>query len=135
MPFYEDVSQFHMVLQRVFAEIEAQNPRAADTLLRSRLLIRLKCTGPATDIWINARQRPLTTHFGHTRLHAELEVALEADTLHQILLGELSLKKALANGQLEVRGPIWKAKGLADLFYQSRSIYPQILREEKLLRA
>lgn len=133
MSFYEDVSQFHAVLGRLFAEIEAQNPRAADLVHRSRLLIRLKTTAPTTDIWINGRQRPLKIQFGHARLHANLEVALDGDSLHQILLGELSLKRALGNGRLEVQGPIWKARALADLFEQSRAIYPRILEEEGLL--
>lgn len=135
MPFFEDVSQFHTVLRRVFEEVETQNPRAPEALLRARLLIRLKCTAPTTDIWLNGRRRPLTTHFGHARLHPDLELTLEADTLHQILLGELSLTKGLASGRLEVRGALWKAKGLADLFYQSQSVYPEILREEGLLPA
>lgn len=135
MPFFKDVSQFHTILQRVFEAVDTQNPRAAEALLRSRLLIRLKCSAPTTDIWINGRRRPLTTHFGHARLHADLEVALDADTLHQILLGELSLTKGVASGRLEVRGALWKAKGLADLFYQSQSVYPEILREEGLLPA
>ena len=133
MAFYEDVSRFHTVLRQLFAEIEAANPRAADLLHRSRLLIRLKCTAPTTDVWINGRQRPLAIQFGHTRLHPNLEIALTGDTLHQILLGELSLTKALASGRLQVQGPVWKAKALADLFHQSRAIYPQILRREGLL--
>lgn len=133
MAFYEDADQFHAMLARLFAEIEAANPRAADLVHRSRLLIRLKLTAPATDVWINGRQRPLTIDFGHARLHPNLEVGLTGDTLHQVLLGELSLKKALGGGRLEVQGPIWKARALADLFYQSRDIYPRILREQGLL--
>jgi len=133
MTFYEDVSRLHAVLRRLFDEIESANPRAADLLHRSRLLIRLKTTAPTTDIWINGRQRPLDIYFGHARLHANLEVALTGDSLHQILLGELSLTKALGSGRLQVEGPIWKAKALADLFEQGQAVYPQILREEGML--
>lgn len=134
MAFYEDVAQFHVVLRRLFAEIEAANPRAADLLYRSRLLIRIKCTAPITDIWINGRRRPLTINFGHARLHPNLEVELAGDTLHQILLGELTLKRAVGSGQLQVQGSVLKAKALADLFHQGQAIYPQILREEGLLQ-
>jgi len=133
MTFYEDVSRFHAVFGRLFEEIDAANPRAVDLLHRSRLLIRLKITGPTTDIWINGRKRPLDIHFGHARLHANLEVALTGDTLHQILLGELSLTNALGSGRLQVEGPIWKAKALADLFERGQAVYPQILREEGML--
>lgn len=132
MAFYDDAYQLHQVFQRLFAQMRAGDPQAALRLERSRLLIRLKCTDPTTDIWINGRRRPLTIQFGHSRLHADLEVALTADTLHQIMLGALSLKQALASGQLEVRGAIWKAQALADLFRQSQAIYPHILRDEGL---
>jgi hypothetical protein len=133
MPFYSNVGQFHRVLQRLFEEIEREAPLATDLLHRTRLLIRLKTTDPTTDVWINARQRPFKTLFGHSRLHADVEVGLAADTLHQILLGDLSLSQALAQGQLEVRGPIWRAKALADLFFQSQAIYPRVLHQEGLL--
>ena len=39
------------------------------------------------------------------------------------------LQKALADGLLEVRGPVWKAKALADLFQQAQELYRQVLQE------
>ena len=45
---------------------------------------------------------------------------------------ELSLKKAMGNGLLKVRGPVWKVTVLADVFYRGRAIYPQILKDQGL---
>ena len=49
------------------------------------------------------------------------------------MLGEESLKAALANGALKVHGPVWAVTGLADLFSQAREFYPQVLRDEGLI--
>lgn len=65
-------------------------------------------------------------------LRPELDVELAADTFHRILLGELSLLKALGSGLLKVKGPIWKTNALGELFQQGKSCYPSILREHKL---
>lgn len=129
MPVYATREQLHAVAGRLFERLQEENARAAEQMLRSRLLIRLRCYHPTAEIWINGRRRPLSTHFGHQRLHPDLDIALETDTLHDILLGQLSLTKALGNGRLEVRGPLWKAKALADLFRQGQSLYAQVMRE------
>ena len=61
-----------------------------------------------------------------------LDIELAADTLHQVLLGEQSLKKAFAGGLLKVRGPVWKTSDLGGLLDQGRQIYPQVLEEQGL---
>ena len=53
---------------------------------------------------------------------------MAADSFHQILLGDLSLTTALGNGELKVKGPIWKALSLGDLFQVSRKCYPDIIK-------
>jgi hypothetical protein len=54
---------------------------------------------------------------------------MSTDILHQILLDQLSLKKAVANRQLKVIGPIWKTTPLAEILEQGRQLYPSILHE------
>jgi hypothetical protein len=130
MSVFADSEQLYTVAGELFARVAAENPRAAAQLLRARMLIRIVCTGPSAEIWIQARKPPLETHFGHQRLNAELEVQMEADILHEILTGHLHLGSALAGRKLEVRGQVWKAKALADLFEQSQSLYPHVLRAQ-----
>ena len=133
MPFYADADQFYACTQALFARIEEQNPGAADAILASRLVIRLRCTEPDAELTINGRQRPMQTRFGPSRLRPTLDIELPADTLHRIMLGEMSLKKALANGRLKVLGPVWKATDLADLFRRGQALYREVLHEQGLL--
>ncbi len=130
MAFYTDSEQLYACTQALFSRIEAEDPGAADAILASRLVIRLRCTEPDAEFTINGRRRPVQTTFGPSRLRSTLDIELAADTLHHIMLGELSLKTALANGQVKVRGPVWKAPDLADLFRRGQTLYPQVLREQ-----
>jgi hypothetical protein len=129
MAVYSDAEQLYTYVRALFALIAEKNPAAADAVLASRLVIRLHCTEPDAEITLNGRQRPLETMFGPTRLRPTLDIELAPNTLHAIMLGELGLRKALADGLLEVRGPVWKAKALADLFQQAQELYRQVLRE------
>ena len=133
MTFYADADQFYACTQTLFARIEEQDPGAADAVLASRLVIRLRCTQPDAELTINGRQRPVQTTFGPSGLRPTLDIELPADTLHRIMLGEISLKKALANGRLKVLGPVWKATALANLFQRGQALYREVLDEQGLL--
>ena len=130
MTVYTDAQQLHAYVEALFALIAEENPGAADSVLASRLVIRLRCTEPDAEITINGRRRPLETIYGPALLRPTLDIELAADTLHAIMLGELGLKKALAGGLVKAQGPIWKAKALADLFHQGQQLYLQILEEQ-----
>jgi len=133
MAFYTDSDQLCTCMGMLFTHIGERDPGAADAILASHLVIRLRCTDPGAEITINGRQRPVQTTFGPSRLRPTLDIELAADTLHHILLGGLSLTKALADGRLKVNGPVWKTMALADLFHRGQVLYPQVLREHRLL--
>ena len=130
MTVYTDAEQLYAYVKALFTLIAEKIPTAADSILASRLVIRLHCTGPDAEITINGRRRPLETTYGPTRLRPTLDIELTAGTLHAIMLGELGLKKALAGGLLRVQGPVWKLKALADLFHQGQELYLQVLEEQ-----
>jgi len=133
MTAYADTDHFYSVAQALFTRIADQDPGAADAILAARLVIRVRCTCPDAEFTLDGRQRPLQTTFGPSRLRPTLDIEMAAETLHRIMLGELSLKTALANGKLKVRGPVWKAMALADLFRHSQALYPEALREQDIL--
>jgi hypothetical protein len=129
MTVFADTDQFYTITRALFARIAENDPGAADAILASRLVIRVRCTDPDAEFTLDGRQRPLQTIFGPAKQRPTLDIELNAGTLHRIMLGELSLKTALANGKLAVRGPVWKAMALADLFRHSQVLYPQVLKE------
>ena len=130
MPFFSNSDQLYACTKTLFGRIEAEQPAAGDAILASRLVIRLRCIEPDAEFTINGRQRPLQVSWGPSSLRPTLDIELPADTLHGIMLGELSLKTALGNGVLKVRGPVWKATALADLFERGQTLYPQVLEEQ-----
>ena len=132
MAIYADSQQLYACARALFDQIQEQHPEAAKAILASHLVIRLRTTDPTVEITINGRKNPVEITYGPTRLRPTLDIELAADTLHQVLLGERSLKKAFAGGLLKVRGPVWKTSELADLLDQGRQIYPQVLKEQGL---
>lgn len=132
MAFFKDSDQLYTCAKALFTQIEEEDPGASDAILASHLVIRLRCTQPDAEFTLNGRQRPVNITYGPAKARPTMDIELAADTLHHILLGELSMKKAMGNGLLKVRGPVWKVTALADLFYRGQEIYPGILEEQGL---
>jgi hypothetical protein len=132
MAFFADSEQLYACAKALFTQIQEEDPGASDAILASHLVIRLRCTQPDAEFTLNGRQRPVNITYGPARTRPTMDIELAADTLHNILLGKLSLKKAMANGLLKVRGPVWKVTVLADLFYRGQEIYPGILEDQGL---
>jgi hypothetical protein len=129
MPVFTDADQFYDCTQTLFARIEEEDPHAADQIVTERLIIRIQCTEPDVEFTINGRKRPVETTFGPARMRPTLDITMGADTLHGIMLGELSLKTTLAKGKMKVHGPVWKATVLAELFHRTQALYPQVLHD------
>ena len=130
MAVYTDTEQLYRYVQALRARIAEKDPGAADAILASNMVIRMCCTEPDAEITINGRRRPLETTFGPRRLRPTLEIDLSADTLHAIMLGDLKIRKAVADGLLTARGTVWKAGALADLFRQGQELYREVLHEQ-----
>ncbi len=128
-PPYRDAEHLYAVMRALFSALQAQPGNPVDALARSGLVIRLDIRAPQAGILIDGRARPAAVHFEARRVpRPDLDVRLQADTLHRILLDELSLREALARKQVSVRGPLWKARALAEIFSQGRKLYPAVLR-------
>jgi hypothetical protein len=130
MALFADSQQLDSCARALFDRIQKQYPESAQAILASHLVIRLRTTDPEVEITINGRKNPVEITYDQSHLRPTLDIELAADTLHQVLLGEQSLKKAFAGGLLKVRGPVWKTSDLAGLLYQGREIYPQVLKEQ-----
>lgn len=129
MAIYKKSDHLYNTVERLFDRLLREYPAATQTVSESRLLIRLRCHDPSADILINGRRNPATVTFGSNRVRPELDIELSGDTLHLILLGELTVPKALSSKLLKVRGPAWKTLTLVDLFQQCREFYPQMIGE------
>jgi alkyl sulfatase BDS1-like metallo-beta-lactamase superfamily hydrolase len=132
MPFFASSDQLYQCFKALIARIEAEHADATAAMLKSGLSFRFRFSEPEAELTIDARQRPLQIVYGPSSQKADLQVVLTADTLHAILLGNLSLKKAIGSRQVVPKGPVWKTTVLSDLFTQAQTIYPDLLREMEL---
>ena len=104
-------------------------PQATDSLLKAKLCIRFNVSDPEAGLVINAKERPLHIEYGRSNNHKpDLDVDITGEALHQILLGQLSLTKAV--GSKKVKPKVKDSPGLAqhqvEVLYQvSRDIQPQ----------
>lgn len=126
MAHFPTTQSFYTCMQALFDEIQRSNQRATSGIERSRLAIRFQCHDPAGEIRIDGRSRPLAITYGPQAGPLDLDIALSADTLHQIMLGRLGIREAMGANRMTVQGSIFKALTLAELFTQAQTIYPQI---------
>ncbi len=132
MPSYSNADALYNALRTTFARIEKESPDHLDgleTLMSSKMVLKLKTTAPAAEVTLNGRERTFKAIYGPSPLRADLTVELTSDTLHQILLDELSIKKAWGNGKIKVQGPVWKLKALTDLVKGARQYYPAVVKQ------
>lgn len=129
MAIYESDEQLYACFQKLFAQIEEEDDTAAESLLKSKLSIRFQCSEPTAAITIDARKKKVDIFYGATRVKPILDIKLSADTLHEILLGEIGLSKAMGSGRMKPKGPIWKSVALEPLLHDAQRLYPQVIEE------
>jgi len=132
MPFYTEAQQIYDVMQALFESMRDIEPNPVDALVSTHMIIRLTLTDPDAHITINGRQRPVKIDYGPASGRADMEIEMTAEILHLVLLDEYSIKQGFSNGELKVRGPIWKALSFADIFQKGRAYYPQVLESQGL---
>lgn len=129
MTFYKSSDQFYALINALFDRVQQNKSGASDAVNKAKLLVRLNCHEPAAIITINGRRYPVEVAFGKNGIRPEVDVYIATDTLHQILMGKLTLPKAIAAKLLKVRGPAHKTLAVAELFYECQAIYPGLLSE------
>ncbi len=125
MAIFQSPEQFYSIMHMVFERVSA-NPEHIEPFTRSNLVIRINTTTPEAEILLDGRQPPLEVFYGPRPGKANLEIALPADLLHQIWLGEESASQAFFSGQVKTKGNFLKAMPLIELFRECERVYPTI---------
>ncbi|MBE2221952.1 MAG: SCP2 sterol-binding domain-containing protein [Anaerolineae bacterium] len=133
MTIFADEALFITVMQALFTRMAAEDPQAADGLLKAKVCVQLRCSDPAAVMMFDGKKRPLSISYSANGIKPDLDVEVTCDALHYILLGELRLSKAVGSKQLKPNGPVWKVTPLADLFHQAQKIYPDVARQYGVL--
>ena len=93
MSYYANTEQLIRHLQSLFERIGRTEPDATRAVSASRLIIRFNLFDPQTEILINGRHNPVQVTYGPSKLRPDLDIRLPADSLHDILLKNLSLNR------------------------------------------
>lgn len=125
MPIFTDDQHLYTVLQRVFAELAAA-PGQFDAFTRSNLVIRMTFSAPTAEVLLDGRQPPLEVFYGPRPGKANLELAMPADLLHTIWIGEESAGAAFFGGRIKSKGNLTQATHLIALFREAERVYPAV---------
>ncbi len=131
MAVFQNSEQLYSFFRLLIDRIEADDAKAAESMLKSGMRFQFKFTDLDAELMIDARKRPLKIEYGASTAKPDLEVALTSDTLDEILRGKITLTKALGSKKLKPKGPVWKTAVLADLFNHAKTIYQPLLTELK----
>ena len=129
MAFYQSTDQVYVVLGQLFDRMQAESTQL-DQFAKSSLVIRINLADPLAEILVDGRHPKV--FFGARPGRADLELNMSADLLHQIWLGERSLRESFFGGQIKTKGNVFKAMALGDLFREAEHFYPLILQEAGL---
>lgn len=129
MTVYVSDQHLYACVGELFRRIGKEHPAAEESVLDAGLVINFRCTQPDALVTIDGRERPLQITYGTAARKPDLDIEISADALHQILLGDLKLAKAVGSRQLKPKGPIWKVFVLEPIFTTAQTVYPQVIQE------
>ena len=121
---YQNAEEINDIFVRMFNQINAEEPDALDSLAKSKMVIKFELTEPTTNLWVDARTKPVKARCGDDRLSTTLTAIVSGDTFHELLLGTLPIGKGISSGRLKVKGSIFKALKLEDLLHHCQKRYP-----------
>ena len=126
---YSSAEQFEALFTAMFDEIAAVDPDGMNELIDQRMVICFELRDPELELWIDGREKPVRTMFGHQDLDATLTGDLTGDSMHELLLGTLPLGRALMFRKLKVKGSKSKAMRLESLLHAMQETYPALVDE------
>ncbi|MEZ4515313.1 MAG: SCP2 sterol-binding domain-containing protein [Chloroflexota bacterium] len=129
MAVFATSDDFYAVMQVIFDRLIA-DPGATRDFQSRKMVVRIKGTDPAVEIWLNGKTNPIQANTGPQPGRADLDMLLPVDLLHGILTDQESLRAAFMDGRLKVSGNVFRAMQLADLFRKIEAIYPEVMREQ-----
>lgn len=126
MPVFASAEKVYDCLRPVFDRITKETPNALAEFMKAKVILRLKLSAPAAEVWLNSRQKDLQIAFGpNTAQRPDLDVEIAGDNLHLILLDQLSTKKAMGEGKIKVKGPFNKLPVVIEVIKASRPFYAE----------
>jgi len=126
MGLFENSEKFEEVLGGFFRHL-ADEPKIADKLLKSNLIIRFSYTDPDLVIVVDCSGDKIDVRPHDTETKATVEMSMSADIAHKFWFGKVNLTKALTRKEMVAKGPIPKILKLLPAIKPSYEMYPKYL--------
>jgi hypothetical protein len=128
MGLFESSEKFEEVLGGFFRQL-ANEPKIADKLLKSNLIIRFNYSDPDLVIVVDCSGDKIDVRPHDTETKATVEMSMTADVAHKFWFGKVNLTKALTRKEMIAKGPIPKILKLLPAIKPSYEMYPKYLDE------
>jgi len=126
---FKDEAEVYSFIGRLFQELAA-DAELAPKFKKADTTVQYQMRDPASQVTVDMRpDSEMRVDLGRSDLEPEVVMTLDADTAHQFWLGKVNVTAALAQGQIEAKGPVAKILRLVPLVEPSFARYEQMLRE------
>jgi hypothetical protein len=113
---FADDAAIYATIGRVIQEL-ASDPKLLPVFHEADTCVRYELRDPAAVITVGSRgSGPVRVDFGASEQEPEVVIAMDADTAHRYLLGEIDMTVALARGQMSAEGPVDKVLAVLPVF-------------------
>lgn len=132
MPKFSDAEVVYSVMRDMFARVAAQEPKAFDEMIKSRLTVRFKVSQPNAEITVDGKSRPPKMTYGAYSGRPDIDLDLTGDNLDKLLSHQISATKAVTDGTIKFKGNILKLKSLLPVIKAGNAVYADVLKAHKL---
>jgi len=126
---FSNAAQLEALFTTMFDQIETDDPDGMDELVDQQMVICFRLRKPDVEVWIDGRSKPVQTSFGTQDSDASLTAEMSADSMHALLMGTLSLAKAVVFRTVKVQGSKSKAMKLESLLHAMQAVYPDLVAD------
>ncbi len=123
MGAFRDTAQLEDVIGSLFRAL-LDDPDIREKYAGAGVTVRFAFTDPAGEVTV----APAGVTAGRGGPAADVTMTMTADVAHAFWLGEVTLPRALARGEMKADGPVTRVLGLLPLLKPAYRLYPKLAR-------
>ncbi len=129
---FKDEDDVYRFIGRLFEELAA-DPELGPQFQKADTTVQYRLRDPEAQITINLHPEvDMQVDLGPSELDPEVIMSMEADTANRFWLGKVNVTVAIAQGQIDAKGPVAKILRLVPLVEPAFGRYKQMLEDAGL---
>jgi hypothetical protein len=129
---YSDGETLYNVMREMFAQVNANNPKAFDEMVKARLTVRFKVSNPAAEFTVDGKTRPPKITYGAFTGRPDIDLDMTGDNLDKLLSHQLSATKAVTDGTIKFKGNPLKLRAMLDVIKAGNAVYADALKKNNV---